>query len=437
MHHYFGGRKEVYIGLLERLGAQREEQLQPPVGRSARARVARHRVALAGLDRGQPHHLARTIAPGEDITDPDVRRAVADLVRRAVALLTAFHADIAEDSPRLRHALECWTGSIAPRHDAGCTAKPPARRHTNCSPPRLNTSSERSAPGGSALSRQSLDGGEVTAPSLTTIGIATCWRPAILNSRAGRVRGPASVPGLAPNPAQVYAATRTVGAALRRTSSLRSCPPALVLERVHRRLRATDPLADLARAHADHEPQHHHLALVLRKRQKRFPERVAPIRCDVLARRARLLDLLVLAPALGTQVIDRRVVRDPRDPRPERGLARPVALQPDRQPGEDRLRDVLRCVLVAEDRAHVRVDGARVAQVEEAQRLRVSVARPLGRPAAPVPRPAAVRSLPQRRAKPAVPAASRLSAARRIVSLMLSLLGMRAQASGSCPRSGR
>ena len=35
---------------------------------------------------------------------------VVDLVRRAVAQLAAFHADIAEDSPRLRHALECWTG---------------------------------------------------------------------------------------------------------------------------------------------------------------------------------------------------------------------------------------------------------------------------------------------------------------------------------------
>jgi hypothetical protein len=30
-------------------------------------------------------------------------------VRRAVALLTTFHADIAEDTPRLRYALECWT----------------------------------------------------------------------------------------------------------------------------------------------------------------------------------------------------------------------------------------------------------------------------------------------------------------------------------------
>jgi len=51
-----------------------------------------------------------TIAPGEDIADPDVRLVVADLVRRAVVQLAAFHADIAQDSPRLRHALECWTG---------------------------------------------------------------------------------------------------------------------------------------------------------------------------------------------------------------------------------------------------------------------------------------------------------------------------------------
>jgi hypothetical protein len=50
------------------------------------------------------------MAHGEDIADLEVRRAVGDLVRRAVALLTTYHADIAEDSPRLRYALECWTG---------------------------------------------------------------------------------------------------------------------------------------------------------------------------------------------------------------------------------------------------------------------------------------------------------------------------------------
>jgi hypothetical protein len=40
VHHYFGGRKGVYVALVERLGGLREEGLRPPVGRSARARVA-------------------------------------------------------------------------------------------------------------------------------------------------------------------------------------------------------------------------------------------------------------------------------------------------------------------------------------------------------------------------------------------------------------
>ncbi len=110
VHHYFGGRKDVYIGLLERLGAQREDELRPPVGRSARARVA-DTVSrwLDWTEANRTVYLA-TMGRGEDIADPDVRHVVADLVRRAVALLTTFHADIAEDSPRLRYALECWTG---------------------------------------------------------------------------------------------------------------------------------------------------------------------------------------------------------------------------------------------------------------------------------------------------------------------------------------
>ena len=59
-----------------------------------------------------------TIAHGEDIANPDVRHVVTDLVRRAVALVAARHADIADDSPRLRYALEWWTGlnRAATRH---------------------------------------------------------------------------------------------------------------------------------------------------------------------------------------------------------------------------------------------------------------------------------------------------------------------------------
>ena len=110
MHHYFGGRKDVYIGLLERLGAQREQDLRPPVGRSARARVADSVSRWLDWTEANRTIWLATISHGEDIADPDVRHVVAGLVRRAVALLATYHADIAEDTPRLRYALECWTG---------------------------------------------------------------------------------------------------------------------------------------------------------------------------------------------------------------------------------------------------------------------------------------------------------------------------------------
>src|SRR4051812_15834383 len=110
VHHYFGGRKDVYIGLLERLGTLREERLRQPVGRSARARVADSVSRWLDWTEDNRTIWLATMAHGEDIADPDIRRVVADLVRRAVALLTTYHADIAHDSPRLRYALECWTG---------------------------------------------------------------------------------------------------------------------------------------------------------------------------------------------------------------------------------------------------------------------------------------------------------------------------------------
>ena len=110
VHHYFGGRTEVYIALLERLDAMREGSLRQPEGRSASARVAD--TVSRWLDWTEANRLIYlgTIAPGEDLADPEVRRAVAKLRGRAVTLLATFHADIAQDSPQLRYALECWTG---------------------------------------------------------------------------------------------------------------------------------------------------------------------------------------------------------------------------------------------------------------------------------------------------------------------------------------
>ena len=110
VHHYFGGRKDVYVALLERLGEVREDELRPPVGRSARARVTDS--VSRWLDWTEANRVIYlgTIAPGDDIADPDVRRVVSGLMHRAVSLAITFHADIAQDSPRLQYALECWTG---------------------------------------------------------------------------------------------------------------------------------------------------------------------------------------------------------------------------------------------------------------------------------------------------------------------------------------
>jgi AcrR family transcriptional regulator len=110
VHHYFGGRKDVYLALLERFDAVRLESLRHPAGRSARARVADTVSRWLDWTEANRTIYLGTIAPGEDLSDPDVRRVVGDHRHRAVTLLATFHADIAQDSPRLRYALECWTG---------------------------------------------------------------------------------------------------------------------------------------------------------------------------------------------------------------------------------------------------------------------------------------------------------------------------------------
>src|SRR6188768_3924548 len=79
VHHYFGGRKDVYLALLERLESVREEGLRPPVGRSARARVADTVSRWLDWTEANRTIYLGTIAPGEDILDSDVQRVVAGL----------------------------------------------------------------------------------------------------------------------------------------------------------------------------------------------------------------------------------------------------------------------------------------------------------------------------------------------------------------------
>ena len=161
VHHYFGGRKDVYLALLERLGAQREDQLRPPVGRSARARVAD--TVSRWLDWTEANRTIwlATIARGEDIADPDVRhvgrrpraprrRAARGVSRRhrpglAAAALRARMLDRAQ--PR-RHATLA-TRRSHPRSDTRTArlharARPThLRRPTRAKPARISSLRQR------------------------------------------------------------------------------------------------------------------------------------------------------------------------------------------------------------------------------------------------------------------------------------------------------
>jgi AcrR family transcriptional regulator len=110
VHHYFGGRKEVYLALLERVAAGREDDLRPPLGTQCpgtrRDSVSRW---LDWTEANATLYLG-TIAPGEDIADPDVRRVgrrPGAPRRRADRGLPRRHR---RGLPRLRYALTCWTG---------------------------------------------------------------------------------------------------------------------------------------------------------------------------------------------------------------------------------------------------------------------------------------------------------------------------------------
>ncbi len=112
VHHYFGGRTEVYVALLERLAEVRARGTHCGCPRGAAPALAWRTPSRAGWTGPRRTALTYlgTIAPGEDIADPEVRRAVVRPQRPGRRAPHEFHADIAQDSPRLRYALECWTG---------------------------------------------------------------------------------------------------------------------------------------------------------------------------------------------------------------------------------------------------------------------------------------------------------------------------------------
>ena len=134
------------MALLERLGAQREERLRPPVGRGARARVAD--TVSRWLDWTQANRTIWLATIAQARTSPTPTCGASSPT--SCAAPSRYSPHITPTSPRTRRG--CATrssagpASTAPRHDVGCAGTPPARRHTSCSPPRLSTSCARSAP---------------------------------------------------------------------------------------------------------------------------------------------------------------------------------------------------------------------------------------------------------------------------------------------------
>ena len=142
VHHYFGGRNELYLALLRRLGSQREDELRLPVGSSARARVAD--TVSRWLDWTEANRTIwlATSAHGENDHRRRRRRPVGPRRRAAHHL-----------SPRPRRGLPATPSRARvldraePRRDTtlAATARRPATRHTSCSPQRSNTSCAPSA----------------------------------------------------------------------------------------------------------------------------------------------------------------------------------------------------------------------------------------------------------------------------------------------------
>ena len=164
VHHYFGGRKDVYIALLERLGAQREECLRLAVSRSTRAPVAD--TATRWLDWTEANRTVylATMGRGEAIADPNVRRNVTELVRRAVALLR----DLSRRHRRRLAAASLRAGVLdraQPRRDAALATRRrhprshtrAARLHARTRPAHVRRSPRATPPQTSLLKRGSVE----------------------------------------------------------------------------------------------------------------------------------------------------------------------------------------------------------------------------------------------------------------------------------------
>ena len=155
---------------------------------------------------------------------------------------------------------------------------------------------------------------------------------------------------------------------------LAQAPAGAVLQGVDGVDGAAEPLRDLGRREPGDQPQDHHLALIGRAAPPapRAGRRGARAACSSARGGGRHLGQR--DGTLRSQVVERSVAGDAQQPGHEGGAAHPVMGEGPWQAREHLAGDVLRIVLVVDDRQHVAEDVVRVEQVQQAQRIIVSVA---------------------------------------------------------------
>ena len=152
-------------------------------------------------------------------------------------------------------------------------------------------------------------------------------------------------------------------------------PAGPALQSVDRVLGPTHLHRDLGRSHSHDVAQQDDAPLIVSECVEGHPQVATALSRVIAVDLGDGPDVLAGYRAPNADVVDGRVVGDTQDPAGERHLSRLVVAQRLGKAREDVLGDVLRVVLVADDRADIAVDVVAVAQIQEPQRILVADAR--------------------------------------------------------------
>src|SRR4051812_14340585 len=150
-----------------------------------------------------------------------------------------------------------------------------------------------------------------------------------------------------------------------------------MLQPPHARRRPAQPCRDLRRRQSHQMTEHENLALIVRQRRERVPQREGPQLRRLTVNRLALELAAVLAQhrAAAADMLNRDVPRDTEQPRVEQALPLPELRNDDHQLREHVLSHVLSLMLIPDDAAHVAVHAVRVPDVKEPDRFAVAALR--------------------------------------------------------------